>query len=221
MHSAQHLPVAAPGTAAYTTLRRLALLAALALAAACNRPDAKPAVAPDEPAAAAPVAAMAAPATELPAEISAAMDQLQGRLKERLVAEVAKGGPVAAADVCRSEASAITAEFQKQGLKIGRTSHALRSPANAAPAWADAWVQAEHGRKVAGGPKLASADLPGGGKGYLRVIGTAPLCLSCHGPAENFDPALKEVLAKSYPLDRATGFAENDVRGWFWVEKAR
>ena len=26
------------------------------------------------------------------------------------------------------------------------------------------------------------------------------------------------VLAKEYPADQATGFKENDLRGWFWVE---
>lgn len=220
MHSVQHSPIVASGKAVNFVVRTLALAGAVVVVAACNRPEEKPAIASAEPAAVAPAVAVAAAATELPAEISAAMDQLQGRLKDRLVAEIAKGGPVAAADICRSEAAAITAEFQKQGLKIGRTSHALRSPANAAPPWADAWVQAQQGRKVAAGPKLASADLPGGGKGYLRVIGTAPVCVNCHGPAEKLDPALKEVLAKAYPQDRATGFAENDVRGWFWVEKA-
>lgn len=220
MHSAQHSPIAASGKAANFVVRTLALAGAVVVAVACHRAEEKPAPAPVPAEAALPAPSVAVAATELPAEISAAMDQLQGRLKDRLLAEIAKGGPVAAADICRSEAAAITAEFQKQGLKIGRTSHALRSPANAAPAWAEAWVQAQHGRKVAGGPKLASADLPGGGKGYLRVIGTAPVCVNCHGPAEKLDPALKEVLAKAYPQDRATGFAENDVRGWFWVEKA-
>ncbi len=32
------------------------------------------------------------------------------------------------------------------------------------------------------------------------------------------DPAVKEVLASGYPRDEATGFAEGDLRGWFWIE---
>lgn len=190
------------------------------LAAACNRapsPPVEPAGA-GKAVAAAPVGE-ARPATELPADVSAVMDQLQAKLKERLLAEIAKGGPAAAAEVCRTEAAAMTASLQGQGLKIGRTSHALRNPANQPPPWAATWVQAQSGRKVGAGAKLAEADLPGGGKGYLRVIGTAPLCLTCHGPADSLDPGLKTVLARAYPQDRATGFAENDVRGWFWAER--
>lgn len=197
------------------------------LAAACNRSPA-PTPGSGESAgggnagiATAPSGGEARPATELPADVSAVMDQLQTKLKERLLAEIAKGGPAAAAEVCRTEAAAMTASLQRQGLAIGRTSHALRNPANQPPGWAAAWVQAQSGRKVAAGAKLAEADLPGGGKGYLRVIGTAPLCLTCHGPAESLDPSLKTVLARAYPQDRATGFAENDVRGWFWAERVR
>lgn len=206
---------------------------ALALSAACNRaaePAASPTPAASAGAAAAPaplpvpvpvpvVAALdATPVTALPADVSAAMDQLQGKLKERLTAELQKAGPAAAAEVCRSEAPVITAALQSPGLKIGRTSHLLRNSASEAPAWAAAWVKAQGGRKVAAGPKMAQVELPGGGKGYLRVIGTAPLCLTCHGAPEAMDPGLKTALAQGYPQDRATGFAENDVRGWFWAE---
>lgn len=200
---------------------------ALALTAACNRaaePAASPTPAPNAeaatPAAPTPVAAALdpTPVTALPADVSAAMDQLQGKLKERLTAELQKGGPAAAAEVCRSEAPVITAGLQGPGLKIGRTSHLLRNSTSEAPAWAAAWVNAQGGRKVAAGPKMAQVELPGGGKGYLRVIGTAPVCLTCHGAPEAMDPALKTALAQGYPQDRATGFAENDVRGWFWAE---
>ncbi len=198
---------------------------ALALTAACNRaaePAPGPTPAPGAEAAGVPAAVPAAldatPVTALPADVSAAMDQLQGKLKERLMAELQKGGPAAAAEVCRSEAPVITAGLQSPGLKIGRTSHLLRNSASEAPAWAATWVKAQGGRKVAAGPKMAQVELPNGGKGYLRVIGTAPVCLTCHGAPEAMDPGLKSALAQGYPQDRATGFAENDVRGWFWAE---
>ena len=194
---------------------------ALALTAACNRaaePAPGPTPAPGAEAAGVPAALDATPVTALPADVSAAMDQLQGKLKERLMAELQKGGPAAAAEVCRSEAPVITAGLQSPGLKIGRTSHLLRNSASEAPAWAATWVKAQAGRKVAAGPKMAQVELPNGGKGYLRVIGTAPVCLTCHGAPEAMDPGLKSALAQGYPQDRATGFAENDVRGWFWAE---
>lgn len=199
-------------------------LAGLMAAMACTRTEpnvaAPPATAAAEAAQAKVDSKGLVAATELPADVSAAMDRLQNRLKERLMAEVAKGGPAAAVEVCRTEAAAITAELNQGGLKIGRTSHGLRNPANAAPQWSAAWVQAQGGRKVAAGPKLAAVNLPGGAKGYVRAIGTASVCVTCHGPAEQLAPPIRELLAQRYPQDRATGFVENDLRGWFWAEKA-
>jgi len=176
----------------------------------------------EPPAAAAPVATEAAAsvreATELPADVSAAMDQLQGQLKQRLQAELAAGGPAAAVEVCSSQATVITQQLQRPGLRFGRTSVQLRNAGNAAPAWAQSWVEAQGRRKVAAGPKLAQVDLPGGGKGYLRAIGTAPLCLTCHGDPANVPEPVKTKLAQAYPGDKATGFADGDLRGWFWAE---
>lgn len=213
-----------PVAVAPVTAATLAIASMLLLAVGCGRPEEGPttqsavlrpavAVVP-----AAPTEAVAT--TELPADVSAAMDDLQKQLRDRLLAAVAQGGPAAAAEACRAEAPMITGALQKAGLKLGRTSHALRSPGNAAPAWAAAWIKAQGGRKVGAGPRLAVAELPGGAKGYLRAIGTAPVCVTCHGPADQIEPGLRAILAKGYPQDRATGFAENDVRGWFWAEKA-
>ncbi|MBI5607844.1 MAG: DUF3365 domain-containing protein [Deltaproteobacteria bacterium] len=192
-----------------------ALFGAMVGLAACGK-GAEP------PAAAAPVATEAAvgvrEASELPADVSAAMDQLQGQLKQRLQAELAAGGPAAAVEVCSSQATVITQQLQRPGLRFGRTSAQLRNAANAAPAWAQSWVEAQGRRKVAAGPKLAQVDLPSGGKGYLRAIGAAPLCLTCHGDPANVPEPVKTKLAQAYPGDKATGFADGDLRGWFWAE---
>ena len=47
------------------------------------------------------------------------------------------------------------------------------------------------------------------------------MCDSCHGPADRIDPAVQAMLAVRYPGDRATGFVEGQLRGWFWVEVPR
>ena len=52
--------------------------------------------------------------------------------------------------------------------------------------------------------------------GVLRPIGTAPLCLTCHGPA--LAPEVREALAAKYPKDAARGFREGDLRGLLWAE---
>ncbi len=167
-----------------------------------------------------PGAAAVREATELPADVSAAMDQLQGQLKQRLQAELAAGGPAAAVEVCSTQAVTITQQLQRPGLRLGRTSAQLRNAGNAAPAWAQSWVDDQGRRKLAAGAKLAQVDLPDGGKGYLRAIGAAPLCLTCHGEPANLPEPVKAKLAQAYPGDKATGFAEGDLRGWFWAEVA-
>ena len=49
----------------------------------------------------------------------------------------------------------------------------------------------------------------------IRLMAT---CLVCHGDEKAIAPEVHAVLAKEYPSDQATGFQENDLRGWFWVE---
>ena len=44
------------------------------------------------------------------------------------------------------------------------------------------------------------------------------MCVTCHGAKESFSPALIGALAERYPSDQAVGFAEGDLRGWFWAE---
>jgi hypothetical protein len=39
------------------------------------------------------------------------------------------------------------------------------------------------------------------------------MCLTCHGEKARIPPAVEAVIAQEYPGDRATGFAEGDVRG--------
>jgi len=44
------------------------------------------------------------------------------------------------------------------------------------------------------------------------------MCASCHGPAEKIAPAVAAALKQHYPDDRAIGFINREIRGWFWVE---
>jgi hypothetical protein len=45
-----------------------------------------------------------------------------------------------------------------------------------------------------------------------------PICGSCHGPERTLGPGVSARLAQRYPEDRAIGFRDGDIRGWFWVE---
>ena len=97
------------------------------------------------------------------------------------------------------------------GLEIGRTSHRLRNPENLPPEWAAAAVEAVS--ETAG-----YVEGPAGELGVMLPIKLASPCLACHGENDSLNEDVRSALAESYPDDQATGFAEGDLRGWFWIE---
>ena len=121
-------------------------------------------------------------------------------------------GPAAAIESCRVEAPAIAASFSVDGIRMGRTSHRPRNPANEGPAWAAAVLQS-----YLGGDdwKPRTVDLGEGRSGYIEPIRTHPLCLHCHG--ETLSSEVADAIRQLYPQDRATGFRAGDLRGVFWV----
>jgi hypothetical protein len=147
----------------------------------------------------------------------AAIAALQRRLSARLFEELARGGPLRAIAVCRDEAQALTAETARaQRVRIGRTSHRVRNHGNAPPAWAERFVAAAAGKKAAAVEPLV-VDL-GDRVGVLRPIPMAAVCTQCHGRAERIAPEVAGVIREAYPGDRAVGFEEGDLRGFFWAE---
>ena len=149
-----------------------------------------------------------------------AAGELGTRLVKRLTAVVEAGGFEGAIDVCKAEAPRIAAEVGTGlGLRIGRTSDRLRSPGNAPPPWAEAAVAAAAGKSA---DEVAAQAFRNqcGAFGVLLPIPTKGMCLACHGNEGALDPGVLPRLARLYPDDRATGFAEGELRGWFWVELA-
>jgi hypothetical protein len=103
---------------------------------------------------------------------------------------------------------------EQQGVRIGRTSWKLRNAANAAPEWATSLLadRPEEARAALGPEDVLGVTLP------IRV---ASPCLRCHGTPESMADDVREAIAAAYPDDQATGFADGDLRGWFWVEVPR
>ncbi len=136
--------------------------------------------------------------------------KLSGRLQEVMKAK----GPAAAMEVCHAEAPALAqAVATAHHLRIGRTSWKLRNPANAAPDWAKAAVEARQAE-----PSFQAT--PEGGLRALMPIRLAEGCLRCHGEEASLAPEVRRALKAHYPADQATGFKAGDLRGWFWVEIA-
>ena len=158
---------------------------------------------------------------EAAARAMKAFDEVQSTLSARLMEEMKAGGPTRAIVVCRDEAIPLTTKVAvgQSGMALGRTSHLVRNPANAPREWMRPFVQKAAGRKAADVQPVV-VDL-GARVGVLRPIGTAGACTTCHGAKESQPEALKRLLAESYPQDKATGFAEGDLRGFFWAEVNR
>ncbi len=139
--------------------------------------------------------------------------------KQQLMAALKAGraeGPAHAIDACRVQAPEIAASLSTAGVRLGRTSHRLRNPANAGPGWAQE-VMADY-LEAEEWPAPRTISLQGGREGYAEPIRVQGLCLACHG--ESVAPDVASVIAEHYPQDRATGFSEGDLRGIFWVEYA-
>ncbi len=155
------------------------------------------------------------------AAAQAASAQLLQRLGGALKQEMGSNGPAAAISVCRDIAPQIAGELSRgNGWRVTRVSTRVRNPLLGTP---DAWerkVMAEFEQRAAQGESYAEMIhgevVDEGGERYYRFmkpIGTQPVCLTCHGAAEQIPAPVAERLAKAYPFDRATGYRAGDLRG--------
>ena len=145
------------------------------------------------------------------------IQQLGAALKK----EMAASGPEGAVLVCRDIAPMIAGELSRSsGARVARVSLKTRNPLLGTP---DAWehrVLVEFDRRAAMGEKIESleyvdtVDEPGGRYlRYMKALPVQPLCLACHGSAEQISDAVRARLAAEYPHDRAIGYAPGQVRG--------
>jgi hypothetical protein len=142
---------------------------------------------------------------------------MQGAVLRELTGALQKGGAVEAIGFCHLDATAMTQRLEKHAaIAAGRTSDRLRNPANAPRAWAASFVSV-HAGQPAKTVKGFAVDL-GDRVGVLRPIVEQPMCAGCHGPQDQVAAGVRTVLRKRYPADRALGFREGEIRGWFWVE---
>jgi hypothetical protein len=141
---------------------------------------------------------------------------MQDAMLRQLTEALDRGGPTSALGSCHLDATAVSYRVGREGIAAGRTSDRLRSPTNAPPRWAADLVKANAGARARDVEGFA-VDL-GQKVGVLRPIAQRPICANCHGPADRLSPAVRQLLTERYPVDRAVGFADGEIRGWFWVE---
>ena len=160
----------------------------------------------------------------LKAEARAAIKEFGPALKAELQNAMSSGGPVAAIGMCNLTAPDIAAATsERRGLKIGRTSHKVRNPANAPDEWEAVRLQ-EFLTAVEQGTALETLDFAavvetdeGPVFRYMKAIPTGGLCIVCHG--QEFAPEVVDALSELYPEDQARGFKVGDLRGAFTITR--
>lgn len=142
---------------------------------------------------------------------------MQTALLSELRRELDAGSPATALTACHIDATGVAYRIARdQGVAAGRTSARLRNPTNAPRPWA-APIVARYVDRPATGINGFVVDL-GDRVGLLRPIVEQSTCAPCHGPESKVDKRVRARLPDSYPADRALGFKDGDLRGWFWVE---
>ena len=148
---------------------------------------------------------------------------LPPKLIVALQEEITKSGPEGAIPVCKDMAPRMAGEISQQtGWKIKRVSLKARNDARAIP---DAWERAaleDFDKRAAAGEapaKLEKGERIGNEYRFVKALPVQPLCLSCHGPAEQLSPAIKAATGQHYPNDKATGYSEGQIRGVISVRK--
>jgi hypothetical protein len=143
--------------------------------------------------------------------------QLGGALKR----EMGGGGPEAAISVCRDLEPQISGAISRaKGWRMTRVGTRVRNPLLGLP---DAWESstlAEFEKRAAGGEPyqdmVAAEVVEEGGKRYYRfmkAIAVKPVCLACHGSEDTIPAGVRAKLATEYPMDRASGYREGELRG--------
>lgn len=137
-----------------------------------------------------------------------------------LTAEISKGGPESAINVCKEQAPKMAAAASAEtGWAIRRVSLKNRNPKAVPDAWERAVLE-DFDKRNAAGEKPAVLEkgeiVTEGGKKfyrYMKALPTQGLCLQCHGATDKLSPAVKAKLRELYPQDKAVGYGLGEIRG--------
>lgn len=171
-------------------------------------------------------AAFALPAGEEPPraameEARKASAELVGSVRGELLKAIEASGPLRAIVVCKYTVPEIASSVsRKYGARVTRISLQTRNPSLG---WGDAWeqkVMLDFEDRVAKGAVAEGmehaevvAEPSGRFVRYMRVLPMLPVCMSCHGPADQISESIRSQLGHDYPHDKAVGTALGKVRG--------
>lgn len=154
-------------------------------------------------------------------EARKASGELVTSVRSELLKAVEASGPLRAIVVCKYTVPEIaSAVSRKYGARVTRVS---LTPRNPSLGWGDAWEQKvlmSFDERVAKGEKAEALEHfevvnePSGRfLRYMRALPQLPVCMNCHGPAEQITESIRSQLQHDYPFDKATGVALGKVRG--------
>jgi hypothetical protein len=142
-------------------------------------------------------------------------DTVGKTLKRSLVKAMESGGLVHAVQFCNTQAMELTDIYSlRYNTDVKRVSDKNRNPKNSAnktelDVIEDFKSMLENGEPLL--PKVA-IDLDGK-KNFYAPIFTGGVCLTCHGNPKNMQPELISVIDSLYPVDKAKGYAIDELRG--------
>ena len=148
-------------------------------------------------------------------------------IRDQLVDEMQKSGPLRSMLVCRYVCPEIVSQHsRKTGWRIAAVSLKPRNPARGSP---DIWEQqvlADFDRRVAKGETADALDFAeivtepqGRFYRYALAIPVERTCLTCHGAADKLADSVRAQLALDYPFDKATGYNVGQMYGIVAVKR--
>jgi len=146
-------------------------------------------------------------------------DSAQKMLGMNLMKAMSEGGPIGALDFCSVRAISITdSAAAVMNIELSRVSDKPRNVMNTAEFEELKIIgQMKAAHKTEKGIQPILSRKENSIIAYYPII-TQPLCLQCHGnPGKEISPETAEVIAELYPLDKATGYEVNQVRGMWKV----
>lgn len=146
-------------------------------------------------------------------------DSAQKMLGKNLKMALAEGGAIGALNFCSVRAIPITdSAATVMDVDLKRISDKPRNPMNTADV-EELKIIGEMKRVHSSGQSVdpVMVQTANGAIGYYPII-MQPLCLQCHGiPEREIKPETAAVIAQLYPVDKATGYKEGDLRGLWKV----
>lgn len=148
------------------------------------------------------------------------ISEFSDELQSRLAAAIQSNGPTGAITECRLIAPTVADSMSREGWSIRRITDKNRNPDNRATlaekkimaVFTDA-VQPQ--RKFFGDWETEDSVTT---YTYYKPIFVTKACLQCHGDLQTLAPGVYKTVKKHYPIDKATGYKEGDLRGMFVVE---